>query len=212
MNGGSRSVHLVVSVAVLSIVVLGLTASAAHGGVLVSSAASCDSYRFEQPFLRWADPAQYVFAPNGGFERGARGWTLTGGARIVAGNESYRVHGRRDSVSLSLPPGSSATSGAMCVGIEHPTLRLFTTNRGALMSMLAVEVLFEDATGAVHSLPIGLLAATSAWRPSVQMPVVANLLPLLPGERTAVAFRFTPLGASGQWRIDDTYVDPYRSR
>jgi hypothetical protein len=40
------------------------------------------------------------------------------------------------------------------------------------------------------------------------MPVIANLLPLLPGSRTAVAFRFTPYGDGGDWTIDDVYVDP----
>ena len=33
-------------------------------------------------------------------------------------------------------------------------------------------------------------------------------LPLLPGERTPVAFRFTPQG-KGTWSIDDVYVDPH---
>jgi hypothetical protein len=42
------------------------------------------------------------------------------------------------------------------------------------------------------------------------MPIVANLLPLLPGDHTPVAFRFTPVGLGGDWRIDDLYVDPYR--
>jgi hypothetical protein len=212
VTGGSRRARIGLTVAVLTLVVLGYTASAAHAGVLVSTAASCDTYRFEQPFLRWADPAQYVLAPNGGFERVARAWTLTGGARVVTGNESYRVHSPQDSLSLSLPHGSSATTSAMCVGIEHPTLRLFASNRGTITSTLSVEVLFEDATGAVRTLPIGLLVGTSAWTPTIQMPVVANLLPLLPGERTAVAFRFTPRDAAGKWRIDDVYVDPYRSR
>jgi hypothetical protein len=38
-------------------------------------------------------------------------------------------------------------------------------------------------------------------------PLVANLLPLLPGSHTAVSFRFTAGG--GCVRIDDVYVDPY---
>jgi hypothetical protein len=41
------------------------------------------------------------------------------------------------------------------------------------------------------------------------MPIVVNLLPLLPGDHTAVAFRFS---TAGNWQIDDVYVDPYRSR
>ena len=39
--------------------------------------------------------------------------------------------------------------------------------------------------------------------------MIANLLPLLPDARTAVAFRFSPTGA-GDWDIDDVYVDPWR--
>ena len=35
-----------------------------------------------------------------------------------------------------------------------------------------------------------------------------SLLPLLPGDRTPVAFQFTPL--LGDWQIDDVYVDPRR--
>jgi hypothetical protein len=194
------------------VVVLGCTASAAQGGVLVSSAVSCDSYRFEQPFVRWTDPANYVLAPDGGFERGARRWTLTGGARAVIGNESYRVHGRQDSISMSLPSGSSATSGAMCVGIEYPTVRFFARNRGAATSLLGIEVLFEDATGAVRTVTIGVMGGFPGWQPSGLFPVVVNLLPLLPGERTAVAFRFSTRDDGGDWRIDDVYVDPYRNR
>jgi hypothetical protein len=36
--------------------------------------------------------------------------------------------------------------------------------------------------------------------------VVANLLPLLPNNYTAVAFRLRAV--TGTWRIDDVYVDP----
>ena len=39
--------------------------------------------------------------------------------------------------------------------------------------------------------------------------MLANLLPLLPGEMTAVAFRFTARGGAS-WAIDDIYVDPKR--
>jgi hypothetical protein len=185
-------------------------AAPAQAGLLVSSATNCDEQVFERPFLRWADPANYVLAPSGTFEDGAASWSLTGGASVVSGNESYYVHGAGESSSLAVPPGSSATSAAMCVGVEHPTLRLFARNTGFLLSTLKVEVLFEDAAGGVHSLPIGLLVGGSQWQPTVAMPIVVNLLPLLPGERTAVAFRFSASG--GNWKIDDVYVDPYRSR
>jgi hypothetical protein len=88
-----------------------------------------------------------------------------------------------------------------------------------------VDVLFEDpvgtscsASGGILSsgdiclLTIGLLTGSSRWDPTIPVPVVANLLPLLPDNRTAVAFRFSPQDAAGDWRIDDVYVDPYRTR
>jgi hypothetical protein len=199
-----------VRAAVVCLAFLGVAAPAAGAGVLVSSAASCDEQVLKQPFLPWADVAHYVIAPNGTFESGASGWSLSGGASVVSGNEPYYVHGAGESKSLALPSGSSATSSAMCVGIEHPTLRIFARNGGAALSTLKVDVLFEDAAGSVHSLTIGHLTGSANWEPSLVMPLVVNLLPLLPDERTAVAFRFTPEGAAGSWRIDDVYVDPYR--
>ena len=186
-----------------------LLAPAAQAGPLVASAPDCEDQALSRPFMPWLDPAQYTLAPDGGFEAGAAGWSLEGGAQVVGGNESYDVGGDADSHSLRLPAGSSATSGTMCVGIEHPTLRLFARNAGSPFSSLRVEVRFEDAGGDVHSLPIGEFGAGGSWRPTGVMPLAVNLLPLLPGERTPVAFEFTPRG-SGDWRIDDVYVDPYR--
>jgi hypothetical protein len=194
-----------------SLIALAAGAVTAQAGPLVQSATNCEDQTFEQPFLPWADVANYVLAPNGTFEQGASRWTLSGGASVVAGNESYYVHGGGESSSLALPAGSVGTSDAMCVGIEHPTLRIFARNTGAQLSTLTVEVLFEDAGGSMHALTIGRLTAGLGWQPSAVMPIVANLLPLLPGERTAVAFRFST-GRGGAWQIDDVYVDPYRSR
>ena len=143
-------------------------------------------------------------------EGGATGWSLSG-ASVVAGNEPFHVHGDADASSLALPTGSSATTAAVCVGLEHPTLRLFARSSGSVLSSLEVDVLFENAAGDVVTLPIAVLPAAlhGRWRPTLPLPIVANLLPLLPGERTAVAFRFTPRGQAA-WLIDDVYVDPFR--
>jgi hypothetical protein len=42
------------------------------------------------------------------------------------------------------------------------------------------------------------------------MAMLANLLPLLPGQQTPVRFKFTAI--AGSWQIDDVYVDPYQRR
>ena len=137
-------------------------------------------------------------------------WELEGGAVRAAGNERFHVNDADDRSSLALPAGSSATTAPMCVGLEHPTLRLFARNGGSLLSPLLVEVLFEDDGGSSRALPIGAYFGTSAWQPTTPLAVIANNFALLPGESVDVAFRFTPLGGSGRWSIDDVYVDPFR--
>jgi hypothetical protein len=187
-----------------------VAAPAAHAGPLVASAEGCPVDPLEQPFRPWLDPADYVLLPGGTFEHGASGWSLDG-ASVVSGNEPYYVHGADEKKSLSLPSGSHATSGTMCVGLEEPTLRLFVRSSSpSLLSKLKVEVLFEDALGNVHAAPIGGAAAltSTGWNPSAPMVIGVNLLPLIDG-KTPVRFRFTAQG-SADWRIDDVYVDPRR--
>jgi hypothetical protein len=196
--------------AATSLVALALAAPSAEAGPLVRSAGNCDTQVYERPFTRWLDFANYVLLPGGDLERPQpAGWTL-GRASVTPGNETYYVHSRSDASSLAIPKGTSVQSAPICVGIDHPTLRLFVRNKGRVTSTLKVEVLFENSLGLVGALPIGALVGTAKWLPTVPIPVTANLLPLLPGARTAVAFRFTPLGTGGDWAIDDVYVDPHR--
>jgi hypothetical protein len=190
-----------------------LAAPPAHAGLLVTSAQSCDAQQLSRPFSNFGDNASYTPVPGGSFEPGAPSWTFTGGARIVSGNESYSVRSAGDSKSLYLPSGATATSPSICVGLAEPTLRWFGKQTGGLLSTvtsaMTAEVLFEDSLGQVLALPIGAGALNAGWSPSLPAPVVANLLPLLPNSKTAVAFRFRAV--TGSWNVDDVYVDPYRS-
>ena len=181
--------------------------SRAEAGPIVTSATDCSDQTLEQPFAAWGDPASYFLVPNGSFSGGADGWKLSK-ASVVAENQPNSSHAETDA-ALRIPAGGSATSPAVCVGLEHPTARFFARTDGSVLSTLQVEVLFEDALGAVHALPIGVVLPSGKWQPTLPLPVVANLLALLPGDRTAVSFRFTPLGLGGAWLIDDVYVDPY---
>lgn len=199
--------RLIALAAAMCALALAVASPTAYAGPLLESAPSCTDRVFEHPFVPWADPAAYVLAPNGTFEK-STGWKLAGASR-VSGNEPYYVHAAGDKHSLSLPPGSSARSATMCVGIEHPTLRLFARNTGSALSTLRVNVLYEDAQGEVRSATIGELSGTSTWHPTPAMALVVNALALLPGDHTPVALRFEPQGPDGGWQIDDVYVDPY---
>jgi hypothetical protein len=167
-------------------------------------ASDCPQQSLSQTFLPWMDVAWYAPARNGGFEGGAEGWTLEGGANVADGGNAY-LGGDR---SLALPAGASATSAPMCIGVEHPTIRLFARNTGAPLSTLAVSVVFSGPLGVKGSLPIGLIGAGDSWSPTPVMPILVNLLALTGDQR--VAFRFTAPDDGGEWSIDDVYVDPYK--
>jgi hypothetical protein len=199
--------HRTVFAAAVATAALAVGAPAANAGLLVASAPNCGPQPVSKPFAKWGDQTDYQLA--GSFETGGPQWQLAGGASIVAENEPWKVRSAADTKSVKLPPGATATSPVMCVGLEHPTLRLFARNNRALLSTLTVEVIFETSLGLKAALPVGILLPSGQWKPSPKLLVVANLLPLLPGQHTPVQFRVRSVGL-GTWFVDDFYVDPKR--
>ena len=103
-----------------------LAAPAADAGILVATANGCPAQSLSKPFAAWGDTNKYFLAPGGAFESGNAAWTLGGGAKVVSGNEPFKVHGSGDSRSLSIPQGGVATSPTLCVGINDPSIRWFS--------------------------------------------------------------------------------------
>jgi len=183
-------------------------AAPASAGVLVRSAPDCNSADISQPFTRWGDTANYFLAPGGDFENGADGWGLSGDAKVVADNEPWNVGGDGNG-ALQVPAGATVTSPTVCVGLDHPTIRLFAkrTSGLPLLASLAVSVEAETSLGLKVTVPVNaVLLNTGSWSQSGRMLIVANLLPLLPGDLTPIRLKFTSL--LGTFRIDDVYVDP----
>ena len=186
-------------------------ASPASAGILTASAKDCGDETLTKPFAAFGDKANYKLVRNASFETGTDGWTLTRGAKVVSGNEPWKVGGASHGKSLVLPAGSTAISPVSCVGLAEPTMRFFAKkNRAPLLgiSTLAVSVYVKTSLGLTVPLPVGVVLANGQWKATPPMLIVANLLPLLPGDRTPVAFQFTPV--LGDWQIDDVYVDPRR--
>ena len=183
----------------------------ANAGLLVESAPSCDNGNISQPFKEWNDDDNYFLVPGGNFEGDLDGWELRGGARTTAGNEPWRVAGDEGSKSLVIPAGGSVTTPVVCVGIEHPSLRFFAKRSSAGLlsgvSTLAVSALVETSAGLTVEVPFGVVLSGTTWKPTPAYYMLVNLLPLLPGEHTPIAFRFRPVGLSN-WQIDDVFVDP----
>ena len=207
-----RKIGRTVAAAVIAAIASAAFASTASAGLVTASATGCDDPELEQPFARWGDNASYKLVGDGGFEAGAAGWTLSGGAYVTSGNESYYVRDGADRKSLVLPGGSRAVSPFTCVGLNEPTLRLFAKRRSLLSTTLLVEMQVQTSLGLSVWLPVlpGDVGGTS-WHPTLAMPLIGNLLTLSATDRTPVRFRFSPL-LLGSWQIDDVYVDPFRMR
>ena len=157
------------------------------------------------PFTAWKDYANYAFAPDGGFESGGNGWSLSGGARAVSGNESYYVHSRTDKASMSLPKGASATSPGMCISLLSSKMRFLV--RGDAGSSVKVQVVYRGLLSSVLGIfDGGTISAGGTWKPSPALGMLGGVLPLL---TTSVSFRFTAV--NGAAAIDDVYLDPMKS-
>jgi hypothetical protein len=157
------------------------------------------------PFAPWSDYANYAFMPDGGFESAASGWTLTGGASVRGGNESFYVHSSSDRSSLSLPAGSSATTPTMCIGLLSTKMRFVAA--GDRNAKVKVQIIYRGLLSSVLGiLDGGTIDTSGAWEPSPQMTMLGGLLPLL---TQGVQFRF--VAVNGSSTLDDVYLDPMKS-
>jgi hypothetical protein len=192
-----------------SLAMLAAVAPSAHAGLLSLATGPCGQQEF-QPFTPWGDSATYVQVPGGTFESGAMGWSLRGGAAVVSGNESYKVSGP-GSHSLSLPAGSSATSPPQCTGIDHPSARLFVRNSGSSSSRLNVWATYPLLLGLPYRAYLGQISGSGTWQPSspVQIGLLNNTLGSLTLGESTISFTFAPADNTGNWQIDDVYLDPY---
>jgi hypothetical protein len=207
MNGLMRRVVLA---AITAVAMTGAIAAPANAGILTAPAKDCGDESLSQPFAGFGDQARYKLVQGGSFEGSLQDWTLMGGAKVVSGNEPWKVGGASHGKSMVLPAGSSVITPPACVGLNEPTLRFFAKKNSGLLTTLAVSVYVKTSLGLVVPVPVGVVLANGQWKATPKMLIVANLLPLLPGDRTPVAFQFTPL--LGSWQIDDVYVDPMKMR
>jgi hypothetical protein len=187
---------------------LGAVAALVAVAFAAPAAQACPYSGAEQVFKPWGDQSRYVLAPDGGFEAGGAGWSLAGGARAVEGNESFFLNDSADAKSLALPAGSSAVSPPICMSIDTPSFRLLARNTGDPASYLKVEATYP-LLGLIRTKTLSTVKSAPSWAPTQQMSTVLTLSTivgtLIP---SAIQIRITPVG-SGNWQVDDLYVDPF---
>jgi hypothetical protein len=201
INSGRRligAVSVVCAVAAAGLIAPSISDAQANvvGPTPVGILKTCHPSALSQPFRRWLDFSRYELAPGGGFEHSA--WTLTGGAKRVAGSEPYAATGTLGSSSLSLPRASTAQSPPTCVAATYPSIRFFIAGRGL------VAVSLVDGRSVI---PAGLAVAGGKWAPTPVLVTLSPVLAVLSRGTAQVSLRLT--GLSGHPRIDDVFIDPW---
>jgi hypothetical protein len=196
--------------AVLSFVVvlaaLAFSASSASAaGSLLGLGNDCGEA--SQPFAPWGDYKQYTFGANGGLESGSTGWSLSGAARVVDGNESFYVHSRYDRRSLALGSGAVAYTPKLCMGTTSTWLRFFvrSSDNGTVRVQIVLRNLLGQVLGIIQ---VSDLRPGTSWQPGPSILNLDSLLGLV--GVSSIQLKFTTL--SGSVQIDDVYVDPWAWR
>ena len=191
---------------------LGCVPAASAKAALISTD-PCDNAKLTQPFLAWGDSNSYKLVPGGDFEGSMAGWTFTGGAAVVPGSEPFGATGSVGRSSVYLPAGASAQSPYTCVDFAYPTFRFFAKNNG-LLSTVIVSVVYKEPLLGPVSIPIGPVALSPTWGPSLPMLTASAVQGVVNGllakGTPEVALRFTAV--TGSSNIDDVFVDPHEMR
>ncbi len=210
--------------------VVSLAAVSAAAPAIASAA--CVQAPTTKAFTKVGDNADYSLAPGGNFEAGTPGWTLTGGAKVISGNESLgflKGSISPGSKSLALPVGATATSPEFCVDETNPYFR-FMAKPDSSMSGYQAIVIYRNADGKITNAKFTSSAdikwGDGAWSASAISPL-ATKIPLSAANPTAsVQLMFVSTGNAvavgigfwgkftggdvGQTVIDSVMVDPYR--
>jgi hypothetical protein len=155
-----------------------------------------------QAFAPFGDAGWYTPVLDAGLEHEADGWTFTGDAAVTDGNEPWFIGAATDDHALDLPAGASATTAPFCVDETFTHFRAFTRGTG---TQLRVELLYTDAKGKAVTAKVDDIGGSAAWAPTGALAI--DVVEKAGLTTVPVAFRFT--AKSGDFQVDDVYVDPW---
>jgi len=191
---------------VLAAVVLCMLLAPAASRADTTSTAQCPNVNLLNPFGIFGDGANYTPVANGDFENGLGDWSVYGG-NVVSGNEPYNIGNSTDSNSLSIQSGGKAVSPAFCVDTGYPYFRFFARNQNGFSSLMKVKARWTVGDQTVEETLGYLLGGNyKSWS-------VSDLLPLCDRvdlQNGTQQVRLVFMSLTGNWQIDDIYIDPYR--
>ncbi|MDQ8045841.1 MAG: hypothetical protein AAGC46_13520 [Solirubrobacteraceae bacterium] len=208
---------------VKSLAILAATSGLAASVPAVASAA-CTQLPTTKAFSRYGDKADYSAAPGGTFE-GTNTWSLSGGAKVVSGNDTTGASS--GSKSLFMPLGSTATSPEFCVDDTNPYFRfaMSSVQKGGYVAIVLWRNSSGQLTQAQFTSSAYVTTLQSSWQPSAVSPL-ATKITLGSDQAATVQLKFLSTGNQnwadtnllgslasnlfGSVSIDSVMVDPYR--
>ena len=162
-------------------------------------------------FASVGDSGSYVAVNDGSFAPVANNpldspWALTGGASLANDSVPSGTMGSSNTV-LSLPSGSSATSGCTTAPFITSIVRFFVKNTESASGQLHVQILVNGGKNGV--LDGGTISAGPTWQLSPKI-VVPWPNPLQGAVQLQVVL--TPVGTGASFRVDDVYLNSFIAR
>jgi hypothetical protein len=191
---------------VLGVLTLASTSATATAGILDPLlGGGCGST--SPVFSPWSDYAGYYFASNGGFEGGSKGWSLSGPASVVSGNDPWRLSG---SGSHALQLGNGATAAiTVCYGLTYPAVRFVAAGANGGSATIHVRVVARSLLGVLSVLDGGRFTVPAGWDAAPKLSTLFSALAAPVGTKS-MELQITV--ESGTALVDDLYVDPFLTR
>jgi hypothetical protein len=179
-------------------------ATGSFGAFSASAQAACSYPDAEQVFAPWNDSGWYQLAPDGGLAEGGNGWTLEGGAELVADPGARNHEGEQEETALRLTYGASAVSPPVCVDPNTPSFRFMMRNIGDDGAKLRVTVVYENTVKVTKAKSTDIRSDENEWLPSPPLKLDTGDEP----ERVA-RITFSAKDQKSAYLVDDLYVDPF---
>jgi hypothetical protein len=193
--------------AVLSISVPGAAAKPAGKSTsLAATSQLCPAPSSSTLFAPWGDLNLYTPFQGATFESGSEGWSWSGGASILAGDDD-RLLSSSGTHAVQVPGGATATGPEMCVDSTMPSMRFFIRRVSGTGSLTVSGTL---SGGKGHdSATLATVTGAANWAPTPPLVFPTDLAAVVGTGSLTVQFLFTASPGS-TFRIDDIEMDPYR--
>jgi hypothetical protein len=178
-------------------------------GVAADPGPLCADQVFDQVFLDWNDLRSYTLAPNGSFESGLDGWTVSDGVEVRPHLNSFLLD--PGTSALFMPANSVAISPPICVTSDYPAARLFgktLTSRNA--AAMRVKVIYppSEEGDAPKAKPAGTLHRERYWNATRKFALSPGQIAKAAGPDGTAKIRLRFQTRDASWLLDDVFVDP----